>query len=57
VSALSIGSLWEPDADDIVVWTVWEQEAEKHRKAGVQAELNRRKDAEAMRQEIKDSIK
>lgn len=39
------------------VWTVWEQEAEKNRKAGVQAELDRRRDAEAMRQEIKGSIK
>lgn len=41
----------------ILVWTVWEQEAEKHRKQGVQAELDRRRDAEAMRQEIKGSIK
>jgi hypothetical protein len=39
------------------VWTVWEQEAEKHKKAGVQAELDRRRDAEAMKAEIKNSLK
>lgn len=50
-------SLMHDFADDRTVWTVWEQEAEKHRKAGVQAELNRRKDAEAMKQEIKNSLK
>lgn len=41
----------------VLVWTVWEQEAEKHRKAGVQAELDRRRDEEALRREIKGSMK
>ncbi|EGP87066.1 unnamed protein product [Zymoseptoria tritici ST99CH_1A5] len=52
-----VNKLKEYSKSDKQIWTVWEQEAEKHRKAGVQAELNRRKDAEAMKQEIKNSLK
>ncbi|CZT21050.1 related to Assembly factor cbp4 [Ramularia collo-cygni] len=52
-----VGKLKEYSKSDKQIWTVWEQEAEKHRKQGVQAELDRRRDAEAMRQEIKGSIK
>lgn len=44
-----------------LVWTVWEQEAEKKRRQGVSAELERRREAqleaEARRQEMKDSLK
>lgn len=57
VSHFRITAARPASAKSSLVWTVWEQEAEKNRKLGVQAELDRRRDAEAMRQEIKGSIK
>lgn len=40
-----------------VVWTEWEADVERKRAAGVQAELDRRREAERMKAEIKGSIK
>lgn len=46
---------------DFAVWTVWEQEAEKKRRQGITAELERRREAqleaELRRQEMKESLK
>ncbi|KAK4635220.1 Assembly factor cbp4 [Fulvia fulva] len=39
------------------IWTEWEADVERKRAAGVQAELDRRREAERMKAEIKGSIK
>ena len=48
-------------ADTFIVWTEWEHQAARNRELGVQAELDRRKaaeaEAEARRQEIRSSVR
>ena len=42
---------------DFAVWTVWEKDIEAKRRAGVQAELDRRKAEDEMKKEVRESLK
>ncbi|KAK4508728.1 hypothetical protein PRZ48_002467 [Zasmidium cellare] len=56
-----VGRLKEYSKSDRHIWTVWEQEAEKKRRQGVTAELERRREAqleaELRRKEMQESLK
>ena len=45
------------EADVRIVWKEWEDDVERKKALGVQAELDRRREAERMKAEIKGSIK
>ncbi|KAK3713815.1 Assembly factor cbp4 [Vermiconidia calcicola] len=56
-----VNRLKDYSKSDKPIWVEWEQQAAKKRQEGVQAELDRRKaadaEAEARRQEIKNSLR